>query len=311
MTVDFIDRISSGLKIQRRDMIEKDIILHQVLSDLSKDKFFTSNFVFKGGTCLIKHYLGYLRFSEDIDFTWKDQSRFRGKSGKQVSRDLSGMIDKSGRVFEEIAARRRLDFKCDKADRRYVELGGSNRFCTFKLWYDSAILKRRAFFKVQISFVEVMCVKSKSGNLKSLISGRKEEGRIKLLFPDEYAEYSTEVPFEMYDVKEILSEKIRAVLTRRGVKARDYLDIFFLSKQSRVKAWDVEKCAIEKINSSIGLYEKYAVNFGEKKKLLSKGGMFRWEDEKGLVLTELDDDEFGRFVLELEKYLQELVAKLK
>jgi len=264
MTVDFIDTISSDLKIQRRDMIEKDIVLHQVLSDLSKDGFFSGNFVFKGGTCLIKHYLGYLRFSEDIDFTWKDQSRFGGKSGKRVSKDLSGMIDKSGKVFEEIAARRGLDFKCHKADRRYVELGGSNRLCTFKVWYDSAVLKRTTFFKVQMSFVEEMCVKSKSGRLKSLISGR-EEGRIKALFPDEYGEYSAAIPFQMYDVREILSEKIRAILTRKGVKARDYLDIFFISKKSGIKPRDVEKCAIEKINRSTGLYEKYRDNLEEKK----------------------------------------------
>ncbi|NOJ27040.1 MAG: hypothetical protein DA330_03400 [Nitrososphaera sp.] len=119
------------------------------------------------------------------------------------------------------------------------------------------------------------------------------------------------MPFEMYDVKEILSEKIRAILTRRGVKAGDYLGIFFISKKSGIKPREVEKCAIEKINRSIGLYEKYRDNLEEKKKLLSKGGMFRWGDEKGLVLTELDDDEFDRFVLELEKYLKELVAKLK
>jgi predicted nucleotidyltransferase component of viral defense system len=31
------------------------------------------NFLFKGGTCLMKNYLGYFRFSEDVDFAWKDQ----------------------------------------------------------------------------------------------------------------------------------------------------------------------------------------------------------------------------------------------
>lgn len=66
---EFVNEVSRVLKIERRDLVEKDFILHQVLLDLSKDEFFHKNFLFKGGTCLIKCYLGYFRFSEDIDFT--------------------------------------------------------------------------------------------------------------------------------------------------------------------------------------------------------------------------------------------------
>jgi predicted nucleotidyltransferase component of viral defense system len=52
-------------------MVEKDILLHQVLTDLPSDRFFAKNMLFKGGTCLTKHYFGYFRFSEDMDFTCK------------------------------------------------------------------------------------------------------------------------------------------------------------------------------------------------------------------------------------------------
>ena len=67
MRIDFVNGLAQKLSIQRRDLIEKDVILHQVLSDLSKDGFFSKSFAFKGGTCLIKCYYGYLRLSEDID----------------------------------------------------------------------------------------------------------------------------------------------------------------------------------------------------------------------------------------------------
>jgi predicted nucleotidyltransferase component of viral defense system len=73
---DFVNEVARVLKISRRDLIEKDLILHQILAGLSQDNFFAENFLFKGGTCLIKCYFGYMRFSEDIDFTWKDQSAF-------------------------------------------------------------------------------------------------------------------------------------------------------------------------------------------------------------------------------------------
>ena len=68
-SLDFVTRLSSTLKIKRADMVERDVILHQILTDLSNDGFFSKNFLLKGGTCLIKYYLGYFvtaRASEAI-----------------------------------------------------------------------------------------------------------------------------------------------------------------------------------------------------------------------------------------------------
>ena len=76
-----IDYISSELKISNKALLEKDIILHNILCILEEDDFFRKNFVFKGGTCLTKCYLGYYRFSEDLDFTWTDQKLFEAKRG--------------------------------------------------------------------------------------------------------------------------------------------------------------------------------------------------------------------------------------
>ena len=112
MRADFVNEVARILDIQRRDLIEKDVILQQMLLDISNDKFFSENFAFKGGTCLIKCYYGYKRFSEDIDFTWKMQSAFKGKSQKGIRDYLSDVIDKTGAVFERIAAKRGLEFRC-------------------------------------------------------------------------------------------------------------------------------------------------------------------------------------------------------
>src|SRR4030042_174662 len=94
MRRDFVNEVGRIQQIKRVDLVEKDLILHQMLLDLSNDKLFSENFVFKGGTCLIKHY------------------------------------------------------------RDYVELGGGNKTCTFKIWYQSEVLGRRSFMKIQINFVE-------------------------------------------------------------------------------------------------------------------------------------------------------------
>ncbi len=216
MRKDFVNEVAKTQNVKRADLIEKDLILHQVLFDLSKNNFFYDNFAFKGGTCLAKCYLDYFRFSEDIDFTWKDQTVFEGKSQKEVRRYLSQVIDNIGQIFEDMAKVRGLDFRCLKENRDYVELTGGDKICTFKVWYLSEVLGRKIFLKVQMNFVEKICYPFKSGELKSLISEDTKE--LVLLYP-EYQEYTMKIAFDVYDYYEILAEKIRAILTRQGTKS--------------------------------------------------------------------------------------------
>jgi len=307
MRVDFVNEVAGILNIKRRDLIEKDLILHQMLSDLSKDDFFGSNFLFKGGTCLIKCYFGYLRFSEDIDFTWKDQRVFSGMSQKAIRAYLSKVIDTTGNVFENIAKKRGLDFKTEKRNPDYMEFGGGNKTCTLKIWYDSEILKRRSFLKVQINFVESMCFPFKKGQLIGLLTGKHEE--LDALFP-EYAEYAQKIPFGIYDMREILSEKVRALLTREGAKARDFLDVFLICTKFGVKLDDVEKCILKKTNFALKLYDKYRTNLKEKIKLLESGRLFEWGEERALLLAEIDESDFYSFLNEFQEFLKKIVINL-
>ena len=57
MSLGFIDEISRTQGIQRRDLIEKDLLLHRLLHHLSRQPEFKENYLFKGGTCLIKGHL--------------------------------------------------------------------------------------------------------------------------------------------------------------------------------------------------------------------------------------------------------------
>jgi predicted nucleotidyltransferase component of viral defense system len=266
MRKDFIDGISEALRIGRKELIEKDLILHQVLLDLSKNRFFRENFLFKGGTCLIKCYLGYFRFSDDIDFTWRNQEQFEGMSQKDIRRYLSSVIDETGDVFEAIAKKRDLDFRCIKSNRDYIELGGGNKTATLKIWYDSEILNRRSFFKVQINFVEEMHFPQVKSKLKSLL-GRPVK-QLKILFPEEYREYSEQIQFDTYDIREIMCEKIRSILIRRGVKARDFVDVYLISRKFGIGLEDLKGDIVDKIRFMFNLYEKYRDNFNEKKRLL-------------------------------------------
>jgi hypothetical protein len=305
---DFVNEVARELKIGRRDLIEKDFILHQILTDLSQDDFFAPNFLFKGGTCLIKCYFGYVRFSEDIDFTWKDQSAFSKMSGKKIRSHLSKVIDKTGGVFEAIAQKRGLDFKCVKINADYVELGGSDKTCTLKIWYDSEILGRRSFVKVQINFVEQMCFSPTKGQLSGLLTG-KHEG-LKALFPDETAEYSKKILFGVYNIREILCEKVRALLTREGTKARDFLDVYLIWKRFGIRPEDDEEGIVGKIGFSLKLYAKYRDHLKQKVALLNSGKLFDWGAEKELLLSDIDEADLYKFLGGFETFLKRIVAAL-
>jgi predicted nucleotidyltransferase component of viral defense system len=306
MRRDFVNEVARTQKVKRADLIEKDLILHQVLFQLSKNKFFHDNFAFKGGTCLAKCYLDYFRFSEDIDFTWKDQNVFDGKSQKEVRRYLSPVIDRIGEVFEEIAKAYELDFRCQKDDRNYVELTGGGKTCTFKLWYQSEVLGRKSFLKVQMNFMEKICYPFKGAELKSLIAENPEE--LILLYP-EYEVYTKKIAFDVYDCHEILAEKIRAILTRQGTKARDYLDVYLIEKRFRTPLDDIFDCVLEKTQFTLNLYERYRQNLEEKKQTLLSTP-FNWGEEKGLLLKEIDEKDFYEFTDRLKGFLKKVIDNL-
>ncbi len=276
-----------------------------MLLDLSKDQFFHENFAFKGGTCLAKCYLDYFRFSEDIDFTWKNQGIFEGKSQKEIRKYLSKIIDGVGELFVKIVKKRGLDFKCEKDDRNYVELGGGNKTCTFKVWYQSEVLGRKSFLKVQMNFVEKLYFPLKRAELGSLLSEEQEE--LILLFP-EYREYTQKSHFDVYDIREILCEKLRAILTRRGIKARDSLDVYLVCKEFGIRLEDVYGCSVEKTRFSLSRYAKYRKNIEKKDSLILTP--FTWGEEKGLLLKDIDEKDFYRFIEKLAPFLKKVIDGL-
>ena len=308
MNPDFINMASQSLKIGRRDLVEKDFLIHIMLSDLSRNQYFRNNLLFKGGTCLIKCYLGYFRFSEDMDFTWKDQSIFKGASQKEVRRRISTIIDNLGIVFEEIASKHGMDFKCRKEDRKYVELVGGDKSATFKIWYDSAVLGGRAFIKIQINFVDLILFTPKEKTLISLLGGlrSKEARNLKALFENEFRAYITKPKLATYDIREIFCEKARSILTRRGTKARDFLDMYLISKKFGLGLDEFKEETIAKIQFVLKMYERYRKNFEGKKRLLELGALFEWGNEKEMMIQKISEKEFYASLRKCEQSLRKI-----
>lgn len=297
-----VDWISKKLGIEQITLIEKDLYLQGLLIELSRSEYFVENFAFKGGTCLTKAYFGYYRFSEDLDFTWINQKAFESKSENQIRKILSQEINKIMQILENASNTLGLDFKPIKSDKRYVQLGGSNRFATFKFWYKPATADKETFIKIQLNFVDKILHTSKKKKLNAIAGEYKKD--IEFLFPTQ-SDLATQSPsFYCYGLKEMAAEKIRALLTRRGFKARDIIDLYMLGKEGNtIKS--VNEIAFEKIKFMLR-YLKYAEHLKNKQFEQS----FKLGTEQALIVKQLGKD-FERFAEKTLKELNELAEEFR
>lgn len=101
-------------------------------------------------------------------------------------------------ILSSISNERDLEFRQDKSDSDYVELGGSNKFVTFKLWYTSNFLETKQFIKIQVNFVELLKEKIVQKKAKYLYDIPEKE--MELMFPD-YKEVIYDVSLKCYSLK--------------------------------------------------------------------------------------------------------------
>jgi len=294
-----IDLVSSRTKITKRDLIEKDLILHRLLVELSSNKYFFENFAFKGGTCLMKCYIDYYRFSEDLDFTFIDQKRFSNKTKGQIGKTLSKEIDGVAKLLKSTADKIGVDFKLNKNNKKYFEFGGSKRFVTFKLWYVPEGQEEETFVKIQINFIEQLEFPIKEKNTNNIFFGKFKSLELAFLLP-ENSEWILKIPkLKCYDIREVLIEKVRAILTRKGVKARDFIDVYMIEKKENLDVRDFKKQIIDKITAMLK-FEKYRLNLGKKDTLIFQKG-----EEERVMLTSLPKD-FDSFLKRFNSFLEEI-----
>ena len=306
MNEDFIKEVAQSIHFGQPELIEKDLIIHLLLSRLAENPFFYNNFLFKGGTCLVKCYLGYYRFSEDIDFTWENQSILSRTSALKRKKIVSGFIDNLLSLVGKIAKEQGLIFKQDKSDSEFVQFGGNEMRLTLKVHYNSQVLQTRSFVKIQINFTEEICFPPRpEEHMQTLVSQISEE--TKLLFPTDSNLFANPIKIKKYDINEIAAEKVRAILTRQGIKARDYTDLYMINRKYKIKLESLYEQIAKKINYAISRNKRYMESITAKKKELETGTLFQWGDEKKFLLVELDSNDFDEYVLDLEKELRKIL----
>jgi len=296
-----IDFISQKLKIPQRDLIEKDLILTKILSILVGEKDFFENYAFKGGTCLTKIHFGYFRFSEDLDFTYLNQNILKNKTKKEMRRIISKEVNKIATLLEKISKEMNLDFKANKNNNKYFEFGGGNRYTTFKIWFNSVESNQNSFIKIQINYKENILFKIHEPTCYGIFSEK-----IKKEFLFNFPETVPSFKIKSYDLKEILCEKVRAILTRRGVKARDFIDIFIIEDEKNLKVETFKEEIIKKVQDALES-KKYLRNLEDKNKSFPK---YSLGEEERLLLTEIDKDKYTIFLKRFYKFLDKLMQTI-
>jgi predicted nucleotidyltransferase component of viral defense system len=223
---DFFEKLNAVGKPKRPDIIEKDFHLYRLLSQISKNEHLVNNLVFKGGTCLIKGYTGYYRFSEDIYFTWKDQQSWQLNKPTITRRKCSTEITRLIKIFKILSDSLGLDFKGDKSDPTEIHISSGGRMVIFFIGYQSLIENLPGKIKVEINFVENIQLPLLEKELVSYM-GTIDSEKIKFLYEKLWKEYSVPLSLTCYDPKEIYLEKCRALMTRKVYKLRDSIDVYF------------------------------------------------------------------------------------
>ena len=295
----FLTSIKDKTNITAQELIEKDFYLNILLSKLNFEEY-----VFKGGTCLAKAYLDYFRFSEDLDFTFINQKLWEGKSTKSIKKVCKEKIDAFGKQLKKVG----FDFKFDKSDRNFVEIGNNNKLVTFKVYYNSILTGKPSFIKIQINFLEKIIFAPQVKELNPLIKNSQFTKEDQIYFK-EFLDFYKTITIKAYNLKEIVTEKFRSILTRKAIKSRDAIDLLFIYQKFKIKPQDFLKETKEKLLYSIHNYEKYKDNL-----ILTRDKLqtleFQYNEVRPLVIKPFNKEDFDKYVKELKPLLIEMAEEI-
>jgi predicted nucleotidyltransferase component of viral defense system len=186
----------------RDQQIEKDYILSWILLGISKHEQLSQAIVFKGGTVLKKVYFEDYRFSEDLDFTLRND---------EITNEYIFAGFKTVFTFIKEEANIPLDI----IDNNEHEDGGINFYISYTGPLGGQGNNKKV--KVDISRSEQLVFEPV---MKNVILGYSDLEEHQLL---------------CYPLEEVLVEKMRSVMQR--MQARDFYDIWYLLEEQKM---DVE-----------------------------------------------------------------------
>lgn len=200
-----IDKIAIDKGV-RAKQIEKDYVISWVLWGIARNEFLNNTFVFKGGTCLKKMYFDDYRYSEDMDFTLRDDS----VSDKEILENFRCVFEQ---VYEE--SRIKVEIIKDSVDNH--EASGSLKF---KMSYVATHGSDE--IKVDVTREETIEFNVQHQVVINNYSDLQEEDKTRI---------------HCYSLEEILIEKITALMGR--TIPRDLYDFDYLIEKEGIELRDV------------------------------------------------------------------------
>jgi len=277
------------------EIIKKDLILTFILAELEKANL-GKDIIFKGGTLLSRNCLKYHRFSEDLDFVFKDSNLIRDLPRKTRERKVKTFLDTFVPKLKEVADALGLDFSTNRGDKKYCRMLTGRTVYTFKLYYSES-----QFIKIEINFIEKLIDKTQEVSIcaiTDLFDSKKLLSDLNLSCEN--------FKVQSYSLREIILEKYRAILTRKNFQERDLFDLFLIKDSLNVNINEV----VEKIKASCLIKKDLNGLITEKLNLLSQGKFFESREKiASLAIVQYLPDSFDEFKLKIKPILIDICNK--
>jgi len=288
--------VKKNLNIELSDeIVEKDLVLTLVLAEFEK-RDLGKELIFKGGTLLSRNYLKYHRFSEDLDFVFKDSSKLREMNRSAREKIIKNFIDTFCITLKSICDELGLDFNLDRSNKKYCRIIHPRLVYTFKIYYSED-----KFIKVEINFIEKLFYETPEVSVKSItefFDSKKLLEGLNLTYEN--------FKVKSYSLEEINLEKYRAILTRKHFQERDLFDLFLIKDSLNA---DVN-LILEKIKNSSLIKKDLTKLINEKLVLLQSDKFFESKEKvENLSIIEYNKAEFEEFKQKIKPKLIEICNK--
>ena len=292
----YVSEVRKNMNLEVSDeIIEKDLVLTLILAEFEKTGL-AKELIFKGGTLLSRNYLKYHRFSEDLDFVYKESNSIRDLTRNARERKVKAFLDYFVPELKKVADALEFDFSINRSDKRYCRMLSGRTVYTFKLYYF-----QEKYVKVEINFIE------KIVNTPTILSIKT----ITDFFDSKDLMFILGLKIENFNVlsyplEEIKLEKYRAILTRKYLAERDLFDLYFISNPLNIDADEV----VDKIKNSSLIKRQLTPLIEDKLKQLENGSFFTTKEKvSDLSITKYNKREFEDFKKKIKPLLIEICNK--
>jgi len=176
------------------DTVEKDYVLGWMLHGISEHHS-TKYWAFKGGTSLKKCFFETFRFSEDLDYTLKENAHL----------EVELLLDIFSEIAESLNESVGIEFFPDRFKFKVIDKGNGSFSAQGKIHYNGPLNRKHgvATVKLDLTTDEILVLETVSQKVEHPYSDEPERG----------------IYAKCYAFEEVVAEKIRALAQR--IRPRD------------------------------------------------------------------------------------------